>query len=97
VLDNHSVELGTQDKKVVLQVASRRTTRAFSTVPREFDIKPRFPSWGKFTFATTLYTWSPDELASLLSVIMRHFYGSTNTSELNPLIVSTPWLGVSNA
>jgi hypothetical protein len=28
---------------------------------------------------------------------MRHFYGSTNTSELNPLIVSTPWLGVSNA
>jgi hypothetical protein len=43
--------------------------RAFSTVPREFDIKPRVSSWGKFTLATTLCTWSPDELAPLLSVI----------------------------
>jgi hypothetical protein len=70
VLDNHSVELGTQHKEVVLQVAWRRTMRAFSTILREFDIKPRVPSWGKFTLSTTLYTWSPDELAPLLSVIM---------------------------
>jgi hypothetical protein len=52
----------------VLQVAGRRTSGAFSTVPREFDINPEFPSWGKFTLATTLCTWSPN-LAHLLSVI----------------------------
>jgi hypothetical protein len=51
-----------------LQVARIRMTRAFSTVPWEFDINPEFPSWGKFTLATTLCTWSPN-LAHLLSVI----------------------------
>jgi hypothetical protein len=56
VLDNHSVELGTQDKEIVLQVAWRRMIGAFSTVPREFNIKPWVPSWGKFTLATTLCT-----------------------------------------
>jgi hypothetical protein len=39
------------------------------TVPREFDIKPRVPSWGKFTLAKTHYTCSPNKLAPLLSVI----------------------------
>jgi hypothetical protein len=33
VLDNHSVELGTQERGIVLQVAGRRTSGAFSTVP----------------------------------------------------------------
>jgi hypothetical protein len=61
--------VGAQDKEVVLHVAWRRTTRAFSTVPRKFDIKPRVPSWGKFTLTTTLCTWSPDELTPLLRVI----------------------------
>jgi hypothetical protein len=42
---------------------------AFLTVPREFDINPEFPLWGKFTLATTLCTWSPN-LAHLLSVII---------------------------
>jgi hypothetical protein len=69
VFDNHSEELGTQDKEIFLQVAWRRTSRAFLTVPREFDIKPWVLSWGKFTLATTLYTWSPDELTPLLCVI----------------------------
>jgi hypothetical protein len=69
LLDNHSMELGTQDKEVLLQVAWRRRIRAFATVPREFDIKPRVPSWRIFTLDTTLCTWSPDELAPLLSVI----------------------------
>jgi hypothetical protein len=67
VLDNHSVELGTQERGIVLRVPGRRTIRAFLTVPREFDISPEFPSWGKFTLATTLCT-SP-HLAHLLSVI----------------------------
>jgi hypothetical protein len=40
VLDNHSVDLGTQEKEVVFQVPWRRTMRAFSTVPQEFNIKP---------------------------------------------------------
>jgi hypothetical protein len=31
--------------------------------------KYRVSSWGKFTLATTLCTWSPNELAPLLSVI----------------------------
>jgi hypothetical protein len=74
VRDNHSVELGTQDKEVVLQVAWRRTTRAFLILPREFDIKPRVPSWGKFTLVTKLCTWSPDELAPLFSVIKSIFW-----------------------
>jgi hypothetical protein len=43
VLDNHSVELGTQDEEIVLQVAWRRMSVAFLTAPREFDIKPEFP------------------------------------------------------
>jgi hypothetical protein len=42
VLDNYSVELGTQERGIVLQVAGRRTTRAFSTVSREFNINPEF-------------------------------------------------------
>jgi hypothetical protein len=56
MLDNHSVELGTQERGIILQVAGRRTSRAFLTVPREFDINPEFPSWEKFTLATTLCT-----------------------------------------
>jgi hypothetical protein len=74
VLDNHSVELGTQEKEIVLQVAWRRMSGAFSTVPREFDIKPWVLLWGKFTLARTLCTWSPDELAPLLSVIKTIFW-----------------------
>jgi hypothetical protein len=69
VLDNRSVVLGTQEREIVLQVARRRTTRAFLTVLREFDINPEFSSWGKFTHATILCTWSPN-LTHLLSVIM---------------------------
>jgi hypothetical protein len=73
VLDNHSVESGTQERGIVLQVAGRRTSGAFLTVPREFDINPEFPSWEKFTHATTLCTWSPN-LAHLLSVIKTIFW-----------------------
>jgi hypothetical protein len=68
VLDNLSVVLGTQERGIVLQVVGRRTSEAFSTVPREFDINPEFPSWGKFTLAAKLCTWSPN-LAHLLTVI----------------------------
>jgi hypothetical protein len=78
MLENYSVELGTQEKEIVLQVAWRRTIRDFLTVPWEFDIKPRVTSWGKFTLATTLCTWSPGELAPLLSVIT----GQINISQL---------------
>jgi hypothetical protein len=46
VLDNYSMELGTQDKKLVLQVAWRER-RDFSTVPQEFDIKPQVTHVGK--------------------------------------------------
>jgi hypothetical protein len=73
VLDNHSVELGTQERGIVLQVARRRTTRAFLTVPESSILTPEFPLWGKFTLATTLCTWSPN-LAHLLSVIKTIFW-----------------------
>jgi hypothetical protein len=32
-----------KNKEFDLQIARRRTTRAFATVPREFDINPEFP------------------------------------------------------
>jgi hypothetical protein len=73
VLDNHSVELGTQERGIILQVAGRRMTRDFLTIPREFDSNSEFPSWGKFTLATTLCTWSPN-LAHLLNVIKTIFW-----------------------
>jgi hypothetical protein len=44
VLDNHSMELGTQEWGIILQVAGRRTMRGFLTIPREFDINPEFPN-----------------------------------------------------
>jgi hypothetical protein len=65
----------------------RRTGGAFSTVPREFDINPEFPSWGKFTLATTLCTWSPN-LAHLLSVI------SQQMSSALQHIPGTPAIGL---
>jgi hypothetical protein len=43
-----------------------RTKRAFSTVPREFDINPELSSWGKFTLATILCTWNPNKVAYCL-------------------------------
>jgi hypothetical protein len=43
VLDNHSIELGMQDKEIFFAGYLTRTKRAFSTVPREFDIIPEFP------------------------------------------------------
>jgi hypothetical protein len=90
VLDNHSVELGTQDEEIVLQVAWRRTSGAFSTVPREFNIKPQVPLWGKFTLATTLCTWRPDELAPLLSVITWSCY-NTNIGYVHHSIYLMAW------
>jgi hypothetical protein len=42
VLENHSVELGTQERGIVLQVAGRRRSGAFSNVPQEFDINSSF-------------------------------------------------------
>jgi hypothetical protein len=42
VLDNHSVELGTQDKEIILQVADENE-ESFLDCPREFDINPKFP------------------------------------------------------
>jgi hypothetical protein len=46
-------------------------------------LKPRVPSWGKLTLATTLRTWSPDELAPFLSVISITFkyVGTTDPRE----------------
>jgi hypothetical protein len=72
----------------------KKDEHSFFTVPREFDIKPRVLSWGKFTLATTLYTWSPDELTPLLCVI--------NHPKFSSNCIKTTWihhldLGVSDS
>jgi hypothetical protein len=64
VLDNHSVKLGTQDKEMVL-LSDENEERIFNCSPR-VQYKPQVSSWGKFTLATTLYTWSPNEVAHYL-------------------------------
>jgi hypothetical protein len=43
-----------------------KNEESFSTVHLEFDINPELSSWGKFTLAATLHSWSPDEVAHCL-------------------------------
>jgi hypothetical protein len=46
VIHNHSVELGIQDKEIVLHFCLTKIKRASSTIPQEFDINPELSSWG---------------------------------------------------
>jgi hypothetical protein len=68
VLDNHSVELGTQEQGICFADCSKKNDKRFCDCSPRFRYKPRVCSWGKFTLATTLCTWSPN-LARLLNVI----------------------------
>jgi hypothetical protein len=65
VLDNHLMELRTQDKEIVLQVAWRERRERFWLFPGS-RYKPRVSSWRKFTFAITLCTWNTNEMAHCL-------------------------------
>jgi hypothetical protein len=68
VLDNHSMELGTQEQGIWFADCSKKNDKSFCNRSPRVRYKPRVPSWGKFTLATTLCTWSPN-LAHLLSII----------------------------
>jgi hypothetical protein len=68
MLDNHSVELGTQERGKYFAGCSKKNDGSFCGCSPRVWYKPRVSSWGKFTLATTLCTWSPN-LAHLLSVI----------------------------
>jgi hypothetical protein len=65
VLDNHSMELGTQYKENCF-VGCLKNDASFYDCSSRVRYKPRVFSWGKFTLATTLYTWSPNKLAPCL-------------------------------
>jgi hypothetical protein len=50
--------------------------------------KPRVSSWGKFTLATTLCTWSPNEVAHFL-VSSRLFCGAVAVEQRKALITAS--------
>ena len=61
VLDNHTVELGTQGFILFCRIARRREGEiTLYSIPREFDITLESPLWGKYSADTTLCTWSPN-------------------------------------
>jgi hypothetical protein len=62
VLDNHTVELGTQDKNFALQVARRAEEESrLYHFPRVL-YKPSIHPCGEKKLATILCTWSPTEV-----------------------------------
>jgi hypothetical protein len=66
VLDNHSVELGTQDKEFFFGRLHNENKESFFNYSPRVRYKSRVSSCGKFTLATTLCTWSPKEMAHFL-------------------------------
>jgi hypothetical protein len=70
VLNNHTVELGTQGKDLVLQVAWQGQVELFWLFPESSILNPESPLWGKFSCYITLQL-EPNELAHLFSVISR--------------------------
>jgi hypothetical protein len=63
------VELGAQDKELVLHVA-RQGLKKLDGLFRESLILNLSNPCGKNSFATPLFTWSPNKLANLLRVII---------------------------
>jgi hypothetical protein len=91
MLDNHSVELGTQEQGICFADCSKKNHKSFCDYSPRVWYKPRVFSWGKFTFSTTLCTWSPN-LAHLLSVISRRssYRSSSSNLQNNFLILVSP-------
>jgi hypothetical protein len=65
MLDNHSVGLETQDKDIVCRLLDKNEESFFDCSPR-VRYKPWVSSWEKITLATTLCTWSSNEVAHCL-------------------------------
>jgi hypothetical protein len=65
VLDNHTVELGAQDKDIALQVAKQGWKKLRLCSPR-VRYKHRVTIVGKISLTATLCTWSPSEVTHLL-------------------------------
>jgi hypothetical protein len=73
------VELGAQDKELVLKVAGQGPEETSRMFPKSSILNSESPLWGKF-LATSLYTQSPNELAHLLSVITREIEKMISTT-----------------
>jgi hypothetical protein len=57
--------LGHKTRKLFCRCLKKNNESFFDCSPR-IRYKPRVSSWGKFTLATTLCTWSPNKLAPCL-------------------------------
>jgi hypothetical protein len=69
VLDNYTVELGAEDKELVLQI-TRQGLKKLTDCSLRVQYQTQSHHCGKNSLATSLCTWRFDELAHLLSVIM---------------------------
>jgi hypothetical protein len=72
VLDNHSMELGMQDKEFVLQVASRERRELFRMFPESSIFTPSHPCGKNYSCYNTLHLKS-QRSGTLLSVIKTIF------------------------
>jgi hypothetical protein len=68
VLDNHTVDLGAQDKELDLQVDWHGPKKHFWLFPDSLILNLTHPC-GENSLATSVCTWNPNNLAHLLSVI----------------------------
>jgi hypothetical protein len=60
VLDNHSMELVTQEQEICFADCSKKNDKSLCDCSPKVRYKPRVPSWGKFTLTATPCTWSPN-------------------------------------
>jgi hypothetical protein len=55
VLDNHTVELGAQDKELALKVAGQGLKKLHMLFPESSILNPKSPLWEKFSCYITLH------------------------------------------
>ena len=99
MLDNHTVELGTQGKDLFCRLLEEAGKKIFARSPR-VRYKPSSHPCGENTLATSLCTWSPNELAYTALVSSRPFSGadagdlaSSFIAASSSSLVQTPKLG----
>jgi hypothetical protein len=81
VLDNHTMELGAQDKDIALQVA-KQGWKKLCLCSLRVRYKHRVTIVGKISLTATLWTWSPREVTHLLychqEIFWRRCRGTSN-------------------
>jgi hypothetical protein len=55
MLDNHTLELGAQEKELVLQVAEQGVRIFLRLFPESVILNPESPLWGRFSYYITLH------------------------------------------